>query len=91
MQIKWDGKPERICLPLSELLAKKRRRDDQWAAEKATAAVEAKKKARTTRSAIFKKAESYVKEYRSQVLLFRLANLMATSSAVGHGGDDVAF
>jgi len=60
------------CFCLAELLAKKRRRDEQWAAEKATAAVEAKKKARTTRSAIFKKAESYVKEYRSQVLILVL-------------------
>jgi hypothetical protein len=51
-----------------ELLAKKRKRDEQWAAEKAASAVEAKKKARTTRSAIFKKAEQYVKEYRSKVL-----------------------
>ena len=51
----------------AELLAKKRKRDEQWAAEKAASAVEAKKKARTTRSAIFKRAEQYVKEYRSQV------------------------
>jgi len=48
------------------VLAKKRKRDEQWAAEKAASAVEAKKKARTTRSAIFKKAEQYVKEYRSK-------------------------
>jgi hypothetical protein len=51
----------------AELLAKKRKRDEQWAAEKAASAVEAKKKARTTRSAIFKRAEQYVTEYRSQV------------------------
>jgi len=49
-----------------ELLAKKRKRDEQWAAEKATAALEAKKKARKTRSDIFKRAEAYVKEYRQQ-------------------------
>jgi large subunit ribosomal protein L7e len=51
------------------LLAKKRKRDEQWAAQKAASAVEAKKKARTTRSSIFKKAEGYVKEYRSQVVI----------------------
>ncbi len=51
------------------MLAKKRKRDEQWAAQKAASAVEAKKKARTTRSSIFKKAEGYVKEYRSQVVI----------------------
>jgi hypothetical protein len=51
----------------AELLAKKRKRDEQWAAERAASAVDAKKKARTTRSTIFKRAEQYVKEYRSQV------------------------
>ena len=50
-----------------ELLAKKRKREEQWATEKAAAAVEGRKQARTTRSSIFKKAEQYVKEYRSQV------------------------
>lgn len=50
-----------------ELLAKKRKRDEQWATERAAAAVEARKKARTTRAEIFKRAEKYVKEYRAQV------------------------
>ena len=50
-----------------ELLAKKRKRDEQWAVEKAAATVEARKKARTTRKEIFKRAEKYVAEYRSQV------------------------
>jgi hypothetical protein len=50
-----------------ELLAKKQKRDEQWAAEKAAAAVEARKKARATRKDIFKRAESYVKEYVQQV------------------------
>ncbi len=50
-----------------ELLAKKRKRDEQWAAERAAAAVDARKKARTTRKDIFKRAEKYVSEYRAQV------------------------
>ena len=37
------------------------------ATERATAALEQRKKSKATRSAIFKKAESYVKEYRSEV------------------------
>lgn len=53
--------------PVPELLAKKRRRDETWAAERAASALEARKKARTTRKEIFKRAESYVKEYRQKV------------------------
>lgn len=49
-----------------ELLAKKRKRDEQWAAEKAAAAVDARKKARATRKDIFKRAEKYVADYRAQ-------------------------
>ncbi|KAG2485091.1 hypothetical protein HYH03_016188 [Edaphochlamys debaryana] len=49
-----------------ELLAKKRKRDEQAATARAAAAVEARKKARTTRKDIFKRAEKYVAEYRSQ-------------------------
>jgi len=52
--------------PVPELLAKKRKRDDAWAAQRATAALDARKKARDTRKEIFKRAESYVKEYRQQ-------------------------
>ena len=37
------------------------------ATERATSALEQRKKAKATRSAIFKKAEQYVKEYRSEV------------------------
>jgi hypothetical protein len=50
-----------------ESLLKKRQRDEGWAAKKATAASEAKKKAKDSRKLIFKKAEAYVKEYRQQV------------------------
>ncbi len=63
------------CLPrarmsasvVPELLAKKERRNAQWAAEKAQAQLEARKTARASRKVIFKRAESYVKEYRAQV------------------------
>lgn len=50
-----------------ELLAKKRKRDEQWAAQRAAAAAEAKQKNKKTRSEIFKRAEKYVQEYRKQV------------------------
>jgi large subunit ribosomal protein L7e len=50
-----------------ELLVKKRKRDDAWAAKRAAAALEARKKSREARRDIFKRAEQYVKEYRSQV------------------------
>jgi large subunit ribosomal protein L7e len=53
-----------------ELLAKKQKRDAQWQAEKAAAALEARKKARVTRKTIFKRAEAYVKEYRQKVRAF---------------------
>jgi len=49
-----------------ELLVKKRKRDDAWAAKREAAALDARKKARAQRREIFKRAEQYVKEYRSQ-------------------------
>jgi hypothetical protein len=64
--------PARSSLKMSstvvpELLAKRQKRDAQWQAEKAAAALEARKKTRETRAKIFKRAESYVKEYLQQV------------------------
>ena len=50
-----------------ESVLKRRKRDEDWAAKKAAAATDAKKKARDQRKEIFKRAESYVKEYRDQV------------------------
>jgi Ribosomal L30 N-terminal domain len=47
--------------------SKKRLRDEAWAAKRASTALEARKKAREQRREIFKRAESYVKEYRQQV------------------------
>jgi len=49
-----------------ELLVKKRKRDEAWAAKRAAAALEARKKSREARRDIFKRAEQYVKEYRTQ-------------------------
>eukprot|EP00775_Hariotina_reticulata_P009823 gene9823-9981_t len=49
-----------------ELLLKKRKRSEAWAAAKAEAALEARKKARAQRREIFKRAEQYVNEYRQQ-------------------------
>ena len=50
-----------------ETVLKKRKRNEDWAAKKAAAIVDAKKKSKTTRKEIFKRAEQYVKEYRDQV------------------------
>lgn len=60
-----------------ELLAKKRKRDEQAAAERAAAALESRKKARATRKEVFKRAEKYVSEYRSQVQLWVARSLFA--------------
>mmetsp|Transcript_59933 Transcript_59933/g.121679 ORF Transcript_59933/g.121679 Transcript_59933/m.121679 type:complete len:240 (-) Transcript_59933:50-769(-) len=49
--------------PIPELLAKKKARDEAAAKAAVTAAAEAKKAAKAKRSAIFKKAEAYAKEY----------------------------
>jgi len=49
-----------------ESVLKKRKRDEDWATKKAAAATEAKAKAVATRKEIFKRAEQYVKEYRTQ-------------------------
>ncbi len=63
------------CTCFAELLAKKQKRDQLWAATKAASAVEAKKKAKATRSAIFKKAEGYAKAFRTQVLQLTAAHV----------------
>jgi len=56
-----------------ESVLKKRKRDEDWAAKKAAAAAEAKQKSVASRKEIFKRAEQYVKEYRTQELdLIRL-------------------
>ena len=50
-----------------ESVLKRRKRDEDWAAKKAAAATDSRKKARDQRKEIFKRAETYVKEYRDQV------------------------
>ena len=50
-----------------ETLLKKRKRDEQWAANRAASSEASKKKAKAGRKEIFKRAEQYVKEYRNQV------------------------
>jgi large subunit ribosomal protein L7e len=49
-----------------ELLAKKRKRDEQLVADKAASAIEARKTSRVARKDIFKRAETYAKEYVAQ-------------------------
>lgn len=53
--------------PVPELQAKKAKREQAWAAQKAADALEARKQAKETRRVIFKKAAQYVNEYRQQV------------------------
>jgi hypothetical protein len=60
---------------VSELLLKKRKRQEAWAAEKATAATTAKKNALAARRTIFKRAADYAKEYRATVRLGRRRTL----------------
>ncbi|GBF90092.1 60S ribosomal protein L7 [Raphidocelis subcapitata] len=49
-----------------ELAAKKAKREQAWAVQKATDALEARKTAKSQRRVIFKKAASYVNDYRQQ-------------------------
>ena len=60
-------KAEKKAPTVPESVLKRRKRDEDWAAKKAAAATDARKKARDSRKDIFKRAESYVKEYRDQV------------------------
>ncbi|KIZ06280.1 60S ribosomal protein L7-3 [Monoraphidium neglectum] len=52
--------------PVPELAAKKAKREEAWATQKAADALEARKKAKETRRVIFKKAAAYVEEFRQQ-------------------------
>lgn len=56
-----------MSAPVPELLLKKRQRDQAWAAQRTTAASEARAKALAVRKQLFKRAQSYVQEYRQQV------------------------
>lgn len=53
--------------PVPETVLKRRKRDEQWAADRAAAQEAARAKRRASRADAFKRAESYVKEYRAQV------------------------
>lgn len=50
-----------------ETALKKRTRDEEWAKTRAEGAAKAKAARAAARSSAFKRAESYVKEYRAQV------------------------
>lgn len=58
---------EPYTLHRSELLAKKRKRDETQQAQRAAAALQTKKNAKAKRATLFRKAEQFVKEYRQQV------------------------
>jgi large subunit ribosomal protein L7e len=62
---------------VSELLLKKRKRQEGWAAEKAIAAAATKKNALAARRTIFKRAEAYAKEYRATVRFLLLCQDVA--------------
>jgi Ribosomal L30 N-terminal domain len=53
-----------------ESILKKRKRDEEWAAKRAADAQAKKESRKKLRKDIFKRAEAYVKEYRSQVNLY---------------------
>jgi large subunit ribosomal protein L7e len=63
-----------------ELLAKKRKRDDEAAAKRAADALASRKKARVARKDIFKRAEKYVAEYRQQVREQKDGELIASKA-----------
>lgn len=67
--------------PVPELLAKKAKRDEAWQAQRQTAALEARKKARAQRREIFKRAEQYVNEYRQQVKASAAAAIISTRTS----------
>ena len=82
-----------------ESVLKKRKRDEQWAAQKAAAAADAKKASEAKREEIFKRAEKYVKEYRDQVSVRCARDTDAMSARLEdafrvlrwRGGDDDAL
>jgi hypothetical protein len=53
--------------PVPELAAKKAKREEAWAVERAAQKAADATKAKETRRVIFKKAAQYVNEYRQQV------------------------
>ena len=55
-----------VSTRVPETLLKKRKRDEKWAADAKAHQASEKKARRTSRGVVFKRAESYVKEYRQQ-------------------------
>jgi large subunit ribosomal protein L7e len=51
-----------------ETLLKKRKRDEEWASARTQQLEASRNKNAKNRQLIFKRAEQYIKEYRSQVL-----------------------
>jgi ElaB/YqjD/DUF883 family membrane-anchored ribosome-binding protein len=51
-----------------ETLLKKRKRDEQWASDRKQQLEASRSKNAKNRQLIFKRAEQYIKEYRSQVM-----------------------
>ena len=62
-----DAPDRKKVASVPESALKKRKRDEDWAAKRAALVTDKKKKAKTDRREIFKRAEQYVKEYRAQV------------------------
>jgi len=60
------AKVEKASVPVPETVLKKRKSTEEAQAITAKNRVEARKKSKTTRREIFKRAEKYTKEYRSQ-------------------------
>lgn len=52
---------------MPESVLKKRKRSEDWAAKRADAAKAKQLKAKSQRREVFKRAETYAKEYRQQV------------------------
>jgi len=63
-QTKAPATNTKAVTPVPETLLKKRRTAEERNADRLKRAVESKKKAKTTRRVIFKRAEKYIKEYR---------------------------
>ncbi len=54
-------------MPVPESILKKRKRDEEWAAKRAADAAAKKDHRKQSRKDVFKRAEAYAAEYRTQV------------------------
>jgi large subunit ribosomal protein L7e len=55
-------------MPVPESILKKRKRDEEWAAKRAADAAAKKDHRKQSRKDVFKRAEAYAAEYRTQVI-----------------------